>query len=87
MSLTWGNRHGIYYQCLSVKAIKNRTEALTLHQNILTCLLVPLALTTCLVGQTITHILKSLAVLTSWDMLQQLSLGPTISERLNGYYG
>jgi len=84
-SLTQSDRHGIYYQCLSVMAIQTRTEGLTLYQNILACLLVPLALTTYLVVQTIACMPKSLALLTSQNMFCQLSLGLTISEMLNNH--
>ena len=66
--------HGIYYQCLSDKTIRNNTKQLTLNQHIMACLLVALALATDLVSQPVTLMAKCLAMLENWVPLHQLAL-------------
>jgi len=55
-------------------ALSTWTRPLTLNNNILAWLLVPLAVATGLVGQAIAFVVEGLAALTPWDMLSQLAL-------------
>src|SRR5882724_3920441 len=71
---TLGGRHWIYYQQFSFPFPATGYRQLTLHNDVLTHLLVPLTVATGLVGQAIALMVEGLAALTTRDILSQLAL-------------